>query len=403
MRRRLVLFLFLLTCVLTLFPPILFIMLADSGSTTQDEVPSAITVGVILSGDAADYGWHVAGGALATNVELAIGAHRVILLDHLNMAVRPDMSLDEAVSAMVDQGARVVCISSGVTPDEGETAVTARYPATIFVMNVGFRVDVVRLLAELPGVAADTDRLNAFQTGLPVDLGAAGDPGVSDDHAPSATRSGVMLCVTVSLIISAIAIWLARANKRYNAAVSGRKSGGQKHKRKRHTGGINAKGLAIEDAVRDRMTDFAALGEPEPLVHKLSTYVYGDWYFDESFPVEKGLEFLGECGMGITQGVNRYEKDKITALEVWMFDKTDIQTVTHVLASAHAAGSPSLSTELGKKGPVILAEQDAVTELETKALRLRARILSVQYGFSDTLPARSFFEHLVVEIAVFTK
>jgi hypothetical protein len=33
-------------------------------------------------------------------------------------------------------------------------------------------------------------------------------------------------------------------------------------------------------------------------------------------------------------------------------------------------------------------------------LRLRARVLDVQYGFADTLPMGSFFDHLAVEIAV---
>ena len=34
---------------------------------------------------------------------------------------------------------------------------------------------------------------------------------------------------------------------------------------------------------------------------------------------------------------------------------------------------------------------------------VQARVLDMQYGFSDTLPQRSFFEHLVVEFAVWQK
>ena len=79
------------------------------------------------------------------------------------------------------------------------------------------------------------------------------------------------------------------------------------------------------------------------------------------------------------------------------------RTVTHVLLSEHAFDDKALQAKLQTKGELLLAEPDMITTLETKTLRVQVRVLDMQYGFSDTLPPRSFFEHLVVEIAVWQK
>jgi hypothetical protein len=182
------------------------------------------------------------------------------------------------------------------------------------------------------------------------------------------------------------------------------KSKSGKGKKRQMGTGAHAKALAIERAVQGRATNFAALGEPLPLVHKLSTYVFGDYHFDESFSIElSNGEFLGECGLGITAPISRVDATRITALEVWIFDKNDPSTCTHVIASQHAFNDLAMRGKLEPKGEVIQADVDAVTVLETRALRLQARVLDVQYGFTDTLPAGSFFDHLVLEIAVWQK
>jgi hypothetical protein len=45
----------------------------------------------------------------------------------------------------------------------------------------------------------------------------------------------------------------------------------------------------------------------------------------------------GECGVGISETIGVGDPKKVTAFEVWLFDKNDIQTVTKVLMSAHAS------------------------------------------------------------------
>jgi hypothetical protein len=174
-------------------------------------------------------------------------------------------------------------------------------------------------------------------------------------------------------------------------------------KKKRRAAGVHGKAMAIEEIARGRATNFAVLGEAPPLVHEFSTYVHGDTHFDESFAIELNGAFLGQCGMGPSEAVNRYDREKTAAFEVWLFDKNDVRTTTVVLLSEHTYDNESLKAKLQTKGELLLAEPDAVTVLETKTLRVQARVLDMQYGFSDTLPQRSFFEHLVVEFAAWKK
>ena len=69
----------------------------------------------------------------------------------------------------------------------------------------------------------------------------------------------------------------------------------------------------------------------------MASYKLGDDLFDDSFSIDfPAGEFLGECGVGISETIGVGDPKKVTAFEVWLFDKNDIQTVTKVLMSAHA-------------------------------------------------------------------
>ncbi len=50
-------------------------------------------------------------------------------------------------------------------------------------------------------------------------------------------------------------------------------------------------------------------------------YVLGDDYFDPSFSIEIGADFLGECGIGISETLGAGDPKKVTAFEAWLFDK----------------------------------------------------------------------------------
>ncbi len=143
-------------------------------------------------------------------------------------------------------------------------------------------------------------------------------------------------------------------------------------------------------------------GEP-PNAQFVTTYVHGDAHYDPSFSIELETgEFMGECGIGISEVIGAGDPDKVTALEAWLFDKNDIRTVTKVLMSNYAFNDEALRTKLAPKGEPVLVEEGKDLTLETKMLRLRAHIVDVEYGDGDA-PSRSFFERLTVELAAWVK
>jgi hypothetical protein len=106
---------------------------------------------------------------------------------------------------------------------------------------------------------------------------------------------------------------------------------------------------------------------------------------------------LGECGVGISETIGVGDPDKVTAFEVWLFDKNDIRTVTKVLMSEHAFNDQELRARLATKGEPVLAQPDQVITLETLTLRIDAMVTETMYGTGE-LPANSFFDRLTIEL-----
>jgi hypothetical protein len=75
----------------------------------------------------------------------------------------------------------------------------------------------------------------------------------------------------------------------------------------------------------------------QPVAQFTSKYRPGDVGYDDSFSIDTPAgDFLGECGVGMSETIGVGDPKKITALEVWLFDKNDIRTVTKVLMSEHS-------------------------------------------------------------------
>jgi hypothetical protein len=137
-------------------------------------------------------------------------------------------------------------------------------------------------------------------------------------------------------------------------------------------------------------------GEP-PLGHFVTTYKLGDDGYDTSFSIELPTgEFLGECGVGISDVVGEGPQ-KVTAFEVWLFDKNDIKTVTKVLMSDYAYNNDTIRKKLQARGDAIQAGRGQEVVLETEALRVRAVVSDMAYG-SGGLP-QSFFAKMTIELA----
>ena len=80
--------------------------------------------------------------------------------------------------------------------------------------------------------------------------------------------------------------------------------------------------------------------------------------YDDSFSIETSSgEFLGETGVGISETLSgSSEAKQVTALEVWLFDKNDIRTVTKVLMTDQAFTDDALRAKLAPKGEAVQLE-----------------------------------------------
>lgn len=140
------------------------------------------------------------------------------------------------------------------------------------------------------------------------------------------------------------------------------------------------------------------LGSNEPIATFRSTYSFGDDLYDDSFSIEGPAgDFLGECGVGIGDIIGVGDQKKVSAFEVWLFDKNDIKTVTKVLLSSYAYQDQETLNRLATKGDPVLAENGELFELTTESLRLEARIVDITFG-EGALPSGSYFERMAIEL-----
>ena len=140
-----------------------------------------------------------------------------------------------------------------------------------------------------------------------------------------------------------------------------------------------------------------------PLARFQSAYTMGRDNYDDSFSVENGSgDFLGECGVGISESIGTDVPKNVTAFEVWLFDKNDIRTVTKVVMSDHAFFDEALKAKLAPKGEPVLARENEIVVLETASLIVNAEIKAMNYG-SGTLPPQSFFDNFTIELSAWAK
>ncbi len=175
--------------------------------------------------------------------------------------------------------------------------------------------------------------------------------------------------------------------------------------RNRFTGGTGEP-TAAQQAIAARrsasVTDYSESGE-RPIAQFMASYQLGDDLFDDSFSIPPGSdEFLGECGVSISEHIGVGDPKKVTAFEVWLFDKDDIQTVTKVIMSSYAFNDQEMCQRLAVKGELVEALPNTEFELETQSLRMVARVNEMEYGES-AMPGESYFNRFLLELAIFAK
>ncbi len=127
-------------------------------------------------------------------------------------------------------------------------------------------------------------------------------------------------------------------------------------------------------------------------------YDHEDDDFDCSFSIESPERgFLGECGIGVADVLLDDGPQRVDAFDVWLFDKSDIRTVSKILVSEYVYHDPALNAKLSAKGELVLAEPGATITLETLSLRVTAMVRSFSYDEDYRIP-NCCFSHLEVHV-----
>ena len=138
---------------------------------------------------------------------------------------------------------------------------------------------------------------------------------------------------------------------------------------------------------------------PGGLGRFVPSYTFGNDNYDTSYSLETPRgEFLGECGMGISETIGEGKPDKVAAFDLWLFDKADVRTITQILMSEYAFKDQALRTKLSTKGEAVLAERGKTLRLETASLHIDAQIVELVYATQSNYPPNSHFQKLIVEI-----
>ncbi len=293
-----------------------------------------------------------------------------------------------------DQWIKMTAVEYAVTSDRAE--------AQRKIVSGGITPDMIQqLIAE--NQATDPTLAARLQALLPLAEESQAAAAKQADKVNGGMLSGVLGPILFVLAVAIIGILLALLFTFYWAVPIGKWAKPKAATLGTATVGSTAARTEARHFAESQETDFASLGEVAPLVVRQSVYTYGSDLYDDSFSIEtEAGEFLGECGSGISETVGVGEPKKVTATEVWLFDKNDITTVTKVLMSEYAYHDEALRSKLASKGELVLATPGGVVELETQTLRLRVKIVDLKYGEGGPAP-NSYFERLSVEIAAWPK
>ena len=213
--------------------------------------------------------------------------------------------------------------------------------------------------------------------------GATASTSTSNKSSSSFLLLGLLCLVTLAVGAAAFYLFVLKPRK-------GGGSGGFSGKTNPVYGGSPTPGLGTE-------------GGETPTAQFITTYMIGDDLYDDSFSIDSPSgEFLGECGVGISEALAPGEPKRVTAFEVWLFDKNDIQTVTKMLMSKYAYNDPAIRQRLMAKGELLPVQPGQRIVLETASLTLEAHVVDTNY-IQGTSPAESAFDRLTLELSVWQK
>lgn len=166
---------------------------------------------------------------------------------------------------------------------------------------------------------------------------------------------------------------------------------------------VSAANQAMEANKTAVISDVSAKRDVPPVAQFVTTYIHGDDLYDDSFSIDSPAgEFLGECGVGISETIGVGDPKKVNAIEVWLFDKNDIQTVTKVLMSERAFQDAAIRAKLASKGEAFELKKEQEIIMDTQTLTLEARVVDISYGQGAFEPG-TFFDRVTLELAIWQK
>jgi simple sugar transport system substrate-binding protein len=105
---------------------------ACQASPSEGDGDDELVFGLVLVGPKNDHGWSEAHYTAGQYVEGKVPGARMIYLESLNSADRPETTLEQVVSEMVDQGAELIFTTSDAF-EEDTTRVAAEFPDVTFI------------------------------------------------------------------------------------------------------------------------------------------------------------------------------------------------------------------------------------------------------------------------------
>lgn len=227
-------------------------------------------------------------------------------------------------------------------------------------------------------------RLNSLAAALNEGAGCAAVPPATAEGG--GTSLGTLAIFLVLLLVAAGIVWYVLSNRQSSEP---RVSGAATY-------------TDIPTAAPETTVEGDAAIAARPVARFRTTYTRGHDTYDDSFSIEsEDGDFLGECGVGISESIGTASPKSVTAFEVWLFDKNDIRTVTKVIMSDHAFFDEGFKAKLAPKGEPVLARPHETIVLETATLIVNAEITEMEYGDGD--PSESYFDMMTVELSAWAK
>jgi len=132
-------------------------------------------------------------------------------------------------------------------------------------------------------------------------------------------------------------------------------------------------------------------------------YFVAEFFAGDDFEIAKSINrgergYVGEGGMAVSKLSTGSSAESATALEVWLFEKSQITTRTQHLLSPHLFQSGEWDrSKLESDDPKPLeASKGLMFRLEGEEAVLNCRITDV--GFMESGPPQSVFRHLRLEM-----